>query len=111
MGRSILKDMANSAPKFVIDWLKAAWEYVKPDVRDFLDKMMDKWMPRFIEAATVAMDRIGTKIANDALGAAAEGASRVEEQVTGAIPGQLDDRLSDTFVRPMLDEFRKRWGV
>lgn len=98
--------MASSAPKFLIDWFKQAWGIIQPDVMAFIEKQFEKWMPKVILAASVAMEHIGTNIANSALRAGAEGVSEIEENITQAIPGQLDDQVSDALVRPIIDRLR-----
>lgn len=102
-GRSILSCM-NQIKK----WLWDAWTAIQPDVEAFLDKQFDKWMPKIIAAATVAMSQIGAKIANAALKAGAEGAENVADTITDFIPGDLDDRLADQFLGPIFDQFKNR---
>jgi hypothetical protein len=94
--------------KTITGWLWSAWNAVKPDVEAFLTAQFDKWMPKLIEAATVAMTHIGAGIANKALEAGARGATDVMDNVTEMVPGPIDDKLADVFLRPILDRLANR---
>jgi len=92
--------------KLVADWMKQAWEAVKPDVEAFVDRQFEKWMPKLITAVVTAMAAIGAKIANSALKATADGIENVEDVVTDFVPTKIDDQLADAFLGPILDRLR-----
>lgn len=107
--------------KLVTGWLLSAWTVIwpqlqkwledhKPEAEAFFDRQFDKWMPKLIAAATIAMTQIGSRIANAAVRTGAGAAEDIVDNITHAIPTEADDRLADVLLGPIFDRF-KNFGI
>lgn len=81
--------------------LLAKWNELKPELKAWLTEEFERWMPRIIESSVTAMTKVG-------VGIAVTKAEQGVDALTKAIPGDVDDKLVDQWLKPILDSMRGR---
>lgn len=93
----LLETIAKSIWGYLMPWLEAKWQEVKPKLFEMVKKELQDWLPQILKTITVGL-------------ASAAGQLVVKEadRITDVIPGPVDDFVVDKVIdqsRAMLRQF------
>lgn len=81
-------------------WLDRHLDDLKAKIGQWITDELKQWLPVFVKTLVASVAQ-----------AAGQLVVNTEDKVTDIIPGQLDDKILDPIVRPVLDQISQWTGI